>query len=92
MVDQLSIEYIKNMISPGIVLAFQTTERFSDIATNIVQLLSTLKGYNIKIIECYVNEPIFRRIPKGCEHIEVMSLECSDDEMMNWDLDPLSIS
>ncbi len=90
MVDLLSMEYIQNIISPGLVIAFMTTGR-SEIMGKIIEYIASKPGYNIKVIEVYIDKPVFHRIPDNCAHVQMITLYAGQDEVKEWKIGTLEV-
>jgi hypothetical protein len=85
-IDELPLTYIDNMIYPNIVIAFMTTGIYYELVEKLKNLIISKKDYRLKIIECYIYEPNFYYLPDEVGDIEMMSLDCFNEEVKNWKL------
>lgn len=88
-VSSLPMEYIEQIIAPDTCIAFLTTGKSKRIG-EILTLISTLKGYRLKAIECYVCNPVFSFIPDECSHVKVLSLDSYQEEVSKWEMNQLT--
>lgn len=78
------IDVVKNTLDG--ILAFETTGS-SDSFARIYQIVTKLsnEGYRFTLIECYINEPVVRRIPdEAHDSLRLFSLDCYDKNLDNW--------
>lgn len=84
-ISELPFDYVCKCIRNAKIIVFQTTGTYPIVRQIQEFILSLEKGWEKKIIECYVHEPKIQMLPKGTRH-SVWLLDSFHPIMEVWEL------
>ncbi len=90
--SDLPLDYVKEIIRNADTIAFETTNTYQ-ITQDLKDYIVSLKGYRMKIIECYTFEPVFWVLPKGIsKEMDMWILDSYHEDMSYWKIEKLKKS
>lgn len=87
-VSELPIEYIKEEINWADMIAYMSTYTY-EIVDNLIALVKSFKDPK-RIIECYIDKPGFRCLPKDAKQHQMWALHSFHPVLSEWKLDKLT--